>query len=71
MHLFDEKSVFENILKPRIYFLACPFCQHLAQTKPADLPEQKSSGKKDSESLVLFVHLSPSLYFNVWSFDLS
>ena len=41
------------------------------------LPEQKGLRVEKpwergcSESLVLFVHLSPGLYFKIWSFDLS
>ena len=65
-----KKSLFKNILKPRIYFLTCPFCQHLTQTKRTCL-NKSLVWKKDSESLVLLVHLSPSLYFKIWSFDLS
>ena len=58
-----------------MHFLACPFTQLSVQTvkleQTTDLSEHKSGlRKKDSDSLVLFIHLPPVLYFKNWCYDL-
>lgn len=66
---------FKEVWKTRMHFLACPFTQLSAQTvkleQTTDLSEHKSGlRKKDSDSLVLFIHLPPVLYFKNWCYDL-